>query len=117
MILELVACKYRYRTELVKPVYHKPELIMTLQHKHDAVAALDAERFEVIRALRGRTLDIRKGEAALRAVAADVEHRGLVALRASELVNNVKRKVEFVLVFERHRLEHTLRRFLEIGEL
>ena len=46
-----------------------------------------------------------------------MEHRGLVALRASELVNDVKRKVEFVLVFERHRLEHSLRSFLEIGEL
>lgn len=52
MFLQLIGRGDRNGAQLVQAENRKPELIMAFEHEHDAVAAPDAERFEIVRTLR-----------------------------------------------------------------
>ena len=100
VLVELIRRGDRDRAELMQTEDREPELVMTLEYEHHAVAALDAEGFEVVRALRGGALDVGVGEAALRLIAVEMDHGECVRLLASERVHHVECKVEAVLVHE-----------------
>ena len=104
VLLQEVRRGYNDRAELVKSEDREPELIVTLQHKHYLVAALDAERGEVIRALGRCALHIREGEAAFVFQVVEVEHRKSVGVLRRERVHDIKGKVEAVRVHEFDRL-------------
>ena len=78
----------------------EPELVVTLKNEHHAVAPLYADGLEIVSRSCGFLLHITKGEASLGTVLADMKHRELIRLFSAEGVNDVKRKVEALLVFE-----------------
>ena len=73
---------------------------MPLEHQHDAVAAPDAEGGKIVGRPAGGLFHIPEGEAPLRAVLRDVEHRQLFGLFPAERVDDVKGEVEPVFVPE-----------------
>ena len=89
---------------------------MPLEHQHDAVAAPDAEGGKIVGRPAGGLFHIPEGEAPLRAVLRDVEHRQLLGLFPAERVDDVKGKVEPVFAPERdglHEAVFVLRRLDE----
>ena len=78
---------------------------MALEDQHDAVALLDAQRFEIIRGLVGAALHIFEGEAALDLVLVDMEHSELVGGIVRDGVDTVESEVELILVAEGYGLE------------
>ena len=102
--------------QLVQAEDREPELVVPLEHEHDAVAAPDAEGGKVVCRLRGGVLDILEGEAPLGHVVCDMKHGKLLGRLAGDLVDNVKGKVEAVLVLEAQILEHAVCVLLGLDE-
>ena len=85
----------------------EPELVMTLQDEHYAVAFFDTERPEVIGCLAGISLDILECEGALVFIDIDIYHRCLIRTFLSHSVHDVISEVEFVLIFKVYCAEDT----------
>ncbi len=81
---------------------------MAAKDKHDAVALLNTEGLEVVRALVTLAAQILEREAALHLVDIEVDHRKLLGVLAGDAVDDVKREVEFVGVDEIDVLEAAL---------
>ena len=109
MLDELIRRGDRDCAELVQRQHCEPELVMPLQNEHDAVAATDAERLEVVGALIRGTLHLAEGKAALDHVARDVQHRKLVGIFVGDGVDDVVGEVERFLVLEIDLLQAALR--------
>ena len=76
---------------------------MPLQDQHDAVALLDAERLEIVRALVRQALDVAEAEPALVVVAVDMQHRELLRVAARDRVHEVEAEVEGIGILECNR--------------
>ncbi len=100
MLFQHIRCRDDERADAVQRDDREPELIMPLQYQHDAVAALDAERLEIIRGLAGIALDILECEAALLFVDIDINHRGLVRTFFRHCIHDIECEVEFILLAE-----------------
>ena len=71
----------------------EPELVVTLQNQHHAVATLDAQTLKVVGALGGGVLHILEGEAALGHIIGNVEHSQLVGRLPGDGIHSVECEV------------------------
>ena len=95
----------------------EPELVVALQHQHNSVALLYAERFEVISGLAGVLLDVLKSECALVLVDVNIDHSGLVGTFLSHSVHDIVSEVELILIFKVNGAEDSLLIGLALDEL
>ena len=77
---------------------------------------MDAQRGKVIRGLRGQALHILEGEAALLALAAQVNHRRLVRMQVGHGVHDVEGEIEAVGVLETDALQRAVFIFAHADE-
>lgn len=96
------------RAELMQCDYCIPEVVVTLEDYHDAVALADAERLKIVRGPRRLARYIAECEAAFMLFGVEVEHRELVGILRRYSVDNVIREVEFVLVLEFDAVENAV---------
>ena len=95
-------------TDLVKGNHAEPELVVALENKHYGVAALDAERLEVVCGLGGVLLYIAECESTLGLVVAHPHHRQLVGRFFRDSIDAVKCKIEFIVVLEADTAKYTI---------
>ena len=117
MLLHLVGCGNGYRADLVQSQHGEPELVVTLADQHDAVASLNAKRFEVVSTLGRGTLDVAEREAALGHVAGHVQHSKLIGLFSAQSIDNIKCEIEVIGVLEGQRLQNALVAFAHVHEV
>ena len=86
--------------DFLKRHHNDPELIMTAEHQKHLVALFDADGSEVVGGAVGKARNIGKGEAVFHAVARNVHHGQLFRVVLTQLVHNVKGKVELFGIFE-----------------
>ena len=63
---QLVCCKNGYRAEFVQPEHSTPELVVSFQNEHYAVAFFDTEGSEIVRTACGEIFHIEEREPTLR---------------------------------------------------
>ena len=100
MLLELVGGGDGDGTQLIQTQHGEPELVVALQHQHDAIALLDTQGLEVVGALGGGLLHVLEGESPLGVIAGDVEHSQLLGILLGQGVHQIEGKVELVGVLE-----------------
>ena len=100
MFLQLIGRGDRNGAQLVQAENRKPELIMAFEHEHDAVAAPDAERFEIVRTLRGCALHVLKRQASFVFIPVDVEHGEFFRFPVGQRVHYIVSKIKFFFVFK-----------------
>ena len=99
---ELIRRRDRHRPDFVQSQHRHPELPVSAQHEHDAVALLDPERGKVIRTACAAVHEIGEGERFLdRRIVADVDHGALIGLFGAKRVDHVKGEIESLGVLER----------------
>ena len=116
MLLQLTCCGNRNRTEFMKRDNGKPELVVTFENKHNAVALFYAERFEIVRRSCGLDFHLLEREVSFDLVFVKMYHRGLIGIFVCELVNHVKAEIELLRIFERDFLKTPVRIFLRFDE-
>ena len=75
---------------------------MPLEHEHNAVALLNAERSKIVCTLRGCSLDILKGKAALNLILINMKHCKLFRIIVGNLINYIKAEVKGFSIGERN---------------
>ena len=98
--LQLTGCRYGYRAELMQGKHGEPELVVSLEDEHYAVALFDAKSLEIVGALGGIALHLSEREPSFHAVFVNVYHGEFVSLALGDSVHDIEREVEFILVLE-----------------
>ena len=97
MLLKKVRGRDRDRTDLMKCEDREPELVVTLEDQHDAVAVLDAEALEVVCCHRGVFLHLFESEAVIGlSVFCDPHHGCLVRIFVCHRIHEVESEVELI---------------------
>ena len=93
---QLVCGGNDHSAQLFHGQHGDPEVILPPQHQHNAVAALDAQGFIIVRRPVGHFAEVLEGEATFLLIDIQMQHGHLIGMLPGQLVHDIEGEIEVV---------------------